>query len=55
VAAAATREEVKQLITEAISFHLEGMLLDNEPIPQPGYWSEELEIPEPVIPASAPA
>jgi predicted RNase H-like HicB family nuclease len=55
VAVADTRDEVRQLIAEAITFHLEGMLLGGETIPQPGYWAEELEIPEPVIPAEASA
>jgi predicted RNase H-like HicB family nuclease len=35
VAVGATREEVEQLILEAIEFHLEGMLLDGDPIPRP--------------------
>lgn len=50
IATAATREGVRELIREAIAFHLEGMLLDDEPLPEPGYWAEELEIPEPITP-----
>jgi predicted RNase H-like HicB family nuclease len=34
VAAGKTVEEVKRLIREAIEFHLEGMLLDGEPVPE---------------------
>jgi predicted RNase H-like HicB family nuclease len=44
VAVADTREEVRGLIREAIVFHLEGILLDDEPIPDPGYWAETSEI-----------
>jgi predicted RNase H-like HicB family nuclease len=32
---AETREEVEQLIREAIEFHLEGLALAGQPIPQP--------------------
>ncbi len=35
VAAATTREEVRQLIQEAIEFHIEGLKLDGLPIPEP--------------------
>lgn len=35
VAAATTREETERLIQEAIEFHLEGMLLDGTPLPEP--------------------
>lgn len=34
VAAAKTLPEVKRLIKEALEFHFEGMMLDNELIPQ---------------------
>ena len=34
-AAGATREEVEQLIREGIDYHLEGLLLQGEPIPEP--------------------
>ena len=30
-----TLNEAEQMIREAIEFHLEGMLLDGDPIPQP--------------------
>lgn len=35
VAAAKTREETERLIQEAIAFHLEGLLLDATPFPEP--------------------
>ena len=54
VAVADGTEEVRQLIREAIVLHLEGMLLDDEPIPQPGYWAEEVEIHPPSLPADEP-
>lgn len=34
-AVADTREEVEQLIQEAIEFHFEGLVLAGQPIPQP--------------------
>lgn len=44
VAAAKTREEISQLIREAIEFHIEGMRLDGEPIPEPSAQAEEVSI-----------
>lgn len=44
VAAADTREEVRELIREAIEFHIEGLCEDNEPVPAPGTWAEEIEV-----------
>ena len=35
VAAGTTREEVVELIQQAIEFHIEGLRADNEPIPEP--------------------
>jgi predicted RNase H-like HicB family nuclease len=35
VATADTLEEIKQLIQEAIEFHLDGMRKDGDPIPEP--------------------
>lgn len=43
VAAATTLPEVRKLIAEAISFHLEGMRLDGEPIPKPSSRAEYVE------------
>ncbi len=40
VAAAETREEVVQLIKEAIEFHLEGLRDSGQPIPAPSSVSE---------------
>lgn len=35
VAAGRTREETEHLIREAIEFHLEGLMLDGVPLPEP--------------------
>ena len=35
VAVGRTREETEQLIREAIPFHLEGMRINGEPVPEP--------------------
>lgn len=35
VAAAASRDEVVQLIQEAIEFHIEGLKQDGQPVPEP--------------------
>ena len=45
VAAGDTREETRQLIREAIEFHLEGMRLHGEFIPQPSSTCEYVEVP----------
>lgn len=44
VAAAATREETRDLMREAIAMHLELMQEFNEPIPLPGEWTDEIEV-----------
>ena len=44
VAAGETREETEQLIREAIAFHLEGLREWGEPIPEPGTWTETVEV-----------
>jgi predicted RNase H-like HicB family nuclease len=44
VAAGETREEALDLIREAIAFHLEGMGLHGEPIPQPTSTCEYVEV-----------
>ncbi len=41
VAAGATREETERLIQEAIEFHVEGLLLDGTPLPEPSYDAEQ--------------
>jgi predicted RNase H-like HicB family nuclease len=44
VAVGDTVEEVTQLIQEAISFHLEGLQLNGEPIPTPTGQALEVEV-----------
>ena len=44
-AAADSREEVLQLIAEAIQFHIEGLRLDGLPIPEPVSAAEYVEVP----------
>ena len=43
-AAAETREEVLQLIEEAIVFHIEGLREDGQPIPEPSSSIEYIEV-----------
>jgi predicted RNase H-like HicB family nuclease len=45
IAAGATLDETRQLIREAIEFHLEGMRLHGETIPLPTTRGEEVEVP----------
>jgi len=44
VATGATLEEVKDSIREAIAFHVHGLKLEGEPVPQPESWAELVEI-----------
>jgi predicted RNase H-like HicB family nuclease len=44
VAAAASRDEVIRLIREAIEFHIEGMQLAGEPVPQADTSIEFIEV-----------
>lgn len=44
IAAAGTREEVLQLIREAIVFHVEGLVAQGESVPEPHSFSELVEI-----------
>ena len=44
VAAASTLAETRELIEEAIEFHIEGMRLHGESVPQPSSLAEMLEI-----------
>lgn len=39
-----TREEVLQLIQEAIEFHIEGLREDGQPVPEPASSIEYIEI-----------
>jgi predicted RNase H-like HicB family nuclease len=44
IAAAETKEEVLELIQEAIEFHLEGLKEEGAPLPQPHSYSEFVEV-----------
>lgn len=44
IAAADTREEVLQLINEAIEFHVESLREDGQPIPEPASSIEYVEV-----------
>ena len=44
VAAAATLEATRRLIKEAIEFHIEGMRLNGEGVPEPTRYVEEIEV-----------
>ena len=44
VAAGETREETEHLIREAIPLHLEALREDNQPIPEPGTWTQTVEV-----------
>jgi predicted RNase H-like HicB family nuclease len=44
IAAAETREEVMELIKDAIEFHIEGLIEAGEPVPPPSSVSEFIEI-----------
>jgi predicted RNase H-like HicB family nuclease len=45
IAAGATIEETRQLIREAIEFHIEGMKLHGEAVPEPTMLVEQVDIP----------
>ena len=44
IAAGETKEEVLQLIHEAIEFHVEGLREDGEPVPEPSSSIEYVEV-----------
>ena len=44
VAAASTLEEVRSLMEEAIEFHIEGVRLHGETVPEPSSLAEMLEV-----------
>ena len=44
VAAASTLEETRQLMKEAIEFHIEGMRMNGEVIPEPTAHVEQIEV-----------
>jgi len=43
-AAAATLEETRQLIRQAIEFHIEGMRLHGDVVPEPTLYIEQIEV-----------
>ena len=45
IAAGETESEVRELIQEAISFHVEGLIEDGEPVPAPSSESFFIEVP----------
>ena len=45
VAAATTLEETRELMREAIEFHIEGMRLHGEAVPEPTEHIEQIEVP----------
>jgi len=44
VAAASTLDETRQLIKEAIEFHIEGMRMHGEAVPEPTRLVEQIEV-----------
>ena len=44
VAAAASREEVLELIRDAIAFHIEGLRAEGEPVPPPASTAELVDV-----------
>jgi predicted RNase H-like HicB family nuclease len=44
VAAASTLEEARQLIKEAIEFHIEGMRMNGDAVPEPTRLVEQIEV-----------
>jgi len=46
VTAGATLEEARELASEALGLHIEGMLEDGEPVPAPSSLDEAMERPE---------
>ena len=44
IAAGSTMEETRQLIREAIVFHIEGMRLHGEAVPEPTMHVEQVEV-----------
>jgi len=44
IAAGETREEVLELVKEAIEFHIEGLRESGEPVPPPSSASEFIEV-----------
>ncbi len=49
IAAADTFEETRDLIQEAATFHLEGIVEDGDPIPKPKSVAVEVDVPAPAL------
>jgi predicted RNase H-like HicB family nuclease len=45
VATGKTREETERVIREAIAFHIEGLKLDGEPVPEPTVEAGSVSVP----------
>ena len=44
VAAGGSREDTEQLIREAIELHVAALREDGEPVPEPGTWTQMVEV-----------
>ena len=44
IATGSTRDEVEKNIREAISFHIEGLVKDGLPLPEPESFTEHIEV-----------
>jgi predicted RNase H-like HicB family nuclease len=44
IATAATRDEVEKLFAEALAFHLEGLVLHGDPIPEPASYATRIKV-----------
>ncbi len=49
VATGHTIEETRQMIRDAIAFHLRGMAEDGDPIPEPTCIGDNVEVPYPTL------
>ncbi len=45
VATGPTREEVARLMSEGIAIHIEGMIEDGIPVPEPSSYCQEIRVP----------
>ncbi len=45
VSTGATRVDIERNIREAIAFHIEGIRLEGEPVPEPAAWTGLVEVP----------
>ncbi len=45
ISTGATPEDVEQNIREAIEFHIDGLRLTGQPVPEPSAWVETVELP----------